>query len=376
MARKKKVEQGTIIKQQSDSQIALSKMPKEHQIEVKRIYNEFNIENTQDIIQYGVNAQTEISNFTNSILSTVRAKDSESIGETLTDLMVKVQDVDVNKLNGEGNLLAKLPFVGQLFTNSKKFIAKYEKIGTQVDKISTELDSAKIHLFKDISLLDKLYKKNEEYLHQIDMYIAAGVMKLEEMKNIILPKLKQEAETKATPEAAQKYSDVQNMVNSFERKIHDLKLTRVIATQMIPQIRMVQASDQALAEKIHGATLHTIPLWKSQLVLSITGLKQKKALELYRNITNTTNELLTKNSEILKENASGIAKEVERGIVDIETLKKSHTNLLTTFQDMVKIQEEGRRARVSAEIELQKLETDLKEKLTQVNTPIISTLDK
>ena len=363
MARKKKVEQGMIIKAQSTSELALAKMPKEQQLAVRQICSEINFESTQDVIQYGVAAQTEISSFTNSILSTVRAKDSESIGETLTDLMVKVQDIDVDDLGKKGSPLAKIPYIGQLFNNSKKFIARYEKLGTQVDRISSELDSAKIHLFKDMSLLDKLHDKNEEYLKQIELYIAAGVMKLEQMRDKELPKLKAKADAEGTPEAAQKYNDVQSMVNSFERKIHDLKLTRVIAIQMVPQIRMVQANDQALAEKIQGATLHTIPLWKGQLVLSITGLKQKKALELYRNITNTTNELLTKNSDMLKENAAGIAKEVERGIVDIETLKKANSSLLSTFQDVLRIQEEGRNARAKAEGELKKIESDLKENL-------------
>lgn len=368
MRKKTTLEEGVIVKKDDAVQTPLAKLPKSQQAIVKKILSEINLESSQDILQYGISAQTEISSFTDSILSTVRAKDTEVIGETLTDLMSKVQDIDVNNL-GKGNLLANLPFVGQLFSSGRKFIAKYEKLSTQVEKITSELDSAKIHLFKDMTLLDKLHEKNLNYLKQIELYIIAGNIKLEQMNQRLLPELKAKADTDGTPTSAQQYNDTKNLVLNFERKLHDLKLTRMIALQMAPQIRIVQGNDQALAEKIQGAVLHTIPLWKSQIVLAVTGLKQKKALELYRNITNTTNELLTKNSEMLKENATGIAKEVERGVVDIGTLKEAHTNLLSTIQDMVQIQEDGRKARVAVEVELQKIEGEMKTKLKALNNP-------
>jgi len=369
MKKRTALEEGVIVKKDSQEVTTpLAKLPKKDQLVVKKILEDIDLASSQDVLQYGIEAQTEISSFTDSILSTVRAKDTEEIGETLTDLMTKVQDIDVNNL-GKRNLLSGIPFIGAMFDTSRKFVAKYDKLSTQVERISSELDSAKIHLFKDITLLDKLHEKNLNYLKQIEMYIIAGNIKLQEMNSKVLPALKGKADASGSPADAQSYNDMKGVVVNFERKLHDLKLTRMIALQMAPQIRIVQGNDQALAEKIQGAVLHTIPLWKSQIVLAVTGLKQKKALELYRNITNTTNDLLTKNSEMLKENATGIAKEVERGIVDIETLKKAHTNLLSTIQDMVKIQEDGRRARVTVETELQKIEGELKTKLKTLNNP-------
>ena len=369
MKKRTTLEEGIIVKKDSkEFNTPLVKLPKKDQLVVKKILDEIDLASSQDVLQYGVGAQTEISSFTDSILSTVRAKDTEEIGETLTDLLTKVQDIDVNNL-GKKNLLSGIPFIGPMFDGSRKFVAKYDKLSTQVEKISSELDSAKIHLFKDITLLDKLHEKNLNYLRQIDLYIIAGNMKLDQMNTKVLPALKGKADASGSPADAQAYNDMKGVVVNFERKLHDLKLTRMIALQMAPQIRIVQGNDQALAEKIQGAVLHTIPLWKSQIVLAVTGLKQKKALELYRNITNTTNDLLTKNSEMLKENATGIAKEVERGIVEVETLRIAHTNLLTTIQDMVKIQEDGRRARVAVETELQKIEGELKTKLKTLNNP-------
>ena len=369
MKKRTALEEGVIVKKDSQEVTTpLAKLPKKDQLVVKKILEDIDLASSQDVLQYGIEAQTEISSFTDSILSTVRAKDTEEIGETLTDLMTKVQDIDVNNL-GKRNSLSSIPFIGAMFDTSRKFVAKYDKLSTQVERISSELDSAKIHLFKDITLLDKLHEKNLNYLKQIEMYIIAGNIKLQEMNSKVLPALKGKADASGSPADAQSYNDMKGVVVNFERKLHDLKLTRMIALQMAPQIRIVQGNDQALAEKIQGAVLHTIPLWKSQIVLAVTGLKQKKALELYRNITNTTNDLLTKNSEMLKENATGFAKEVERGIVDIETLKKAHTNLLSTIQDMVKIQEDGRRARVTVETELQKIEGELKTKLKTLNNP-------
>lgn len=363
---KASVETGEILSPEDKNlDIPLARLSKDQQSTVRKIMQEIDVDNSQEIIQYGVGAQSEISQFADHILTTVRSKDTGFVGDTLTDLMLKVQDLNVDGLS-YGHPLSKIPFIGKLFDSGRAFIARYETLSSQITSIVNNLERAKTNLLKDITLLDGLYMRNIEYLRQIELYIVAGNLKIEELYNEVLPALKVKAD-KGDQADIQKFNDMVNLVTNFERKIHDLKLTRMIAIQMAPQIRIVQSNDQSLAEKIQSSVLTTIPLWKSQIVLAITALRQKKALEVQRKVTNTTNQLLRKNSEMLKENAIGVAKELERGVVDIETLQKSQQDLITTIEETLKIQQEGRNNRMVAEQELVKMEGELKDKLTKVH---------
>jgi len=223
-----------------------------------------------------------------------------------------------------------------------------------------------MQLLKDIALLDNMYEKNQEYLKNLDLYIAAGQIKLKELQEKTIPEMKAKADASNDPADAQKFQDLAMAVNRFEKKVHDMKLSRMIAIQTAPQVRMIQGSNQTLVEKIQTSILNTIPLWKNQIVIAITLFRQNKALKLQKEITKTTNDLLSKNAELLKQSSIDIAKETERGIVDIETLKKVNNDLITTIEETLKIQAEGRVKRAQAEKELIKLETDLKQKLTTV----------
>lgn len=361
----------TKVKNVQDFDMPMNQLSKSQQSSVNKIVKNIDIYNTQEVIQYGLGAQTEISEFTGSILDTVRAKDTGYVGETLTGLMTRVQDIDVGNF-GQGSFMKRIPVIGPLFNKSKKFIAKYEKLSTQVDTILDNLEIAKLDLFKDIELLDRLYDKNINYVKKIEVYIIAGTIKLKELNEKVLPELKKKADETNNPSDIQKFNDVKNIVTNFERKLHDLKLTRMIAIQTAPQIRIIQSNDQSLAEKIQGSMVHTIPLWKSQMVLALSAMRQEKALKVQNEVTQTTNELLKKNSQMMKQNAVGVAKEMERGIVDIDVLKQSQADLISTIEETLSIQAEGKRARLSAEVELNKMEKDLKVKLLNVKRKELS----
>lgn len=331
----------------------------EDQQKVKQLADDIDISDSQAILQYGLQAQSNISSFSDSVLSQIRAKDSGQVGASLTDLMVKVKDLDVDNLGKQG-----------LFSNMKakarKFVAQYDKVSVHIDRIINELEKARMQLLKDITLLDGMYDKNLEYLKSLDYFIMAGTIKLDEINNEVIPELKQKAEQTQDPMDAQKVKDMLSLANRFEKKLYDLKLSRMIAIQTAPQLRLIQNNDQTLIEKIQSSILNTIPLWKNQMIIAITLFRQEKALKLQREVTNTTNNLLAKNSELLKTNSIEVARESERGIVDIETLKKVNSDLIETIEETLKIQQEGRQKRQQAEVELKVMEEGLKKKLLEV----------
>lgn len=339
--------------------IDLETLSPERVEKAKAIAKSIELKDSQAVIQYGISAQTNISGFADSILEQIRTKDSGAVGEILTDLMVKVKDLNVDGL-GKGG------FLGRLFNGMRKFIAKYEKLSVNIERIVTELEKNRMILLKDITLLDNLFKKNAEYLKDLDLFIAAGQMKLDEIYSVILPEMKKKAEKSNDPMISQELQDFNQAVIRFEKKLHDLKLSRMISIQTSPQIRLIQGNDQALVEKIQGSILTTIPLWKNQLVIAISLFRQKTALELQREVSNTTNEMLARNSELLKQGSVEVAKETERGIVDIETLKKVNDDLISTIDETLRIQQEGREKRKLAEQELTRMEGDLKERLKTV----------
>ncbi len=338
----------------------------DEQQQIKDIANQINVEDSQAVVTYGVGAQREISQFSDNILHEVRSKDSGYVGEVLTDMVVKIKDLGVDRLSAGESFIAKIPILGTLVSQIKRFIARYDKLSVQIEKIVDQLDKARMTLLKDITLLDNMYAKNLEYLKNLELHIAAGQLKLKELQEVILPEMKIKAEASQDPMERQKYNDFANFVNRFDKKIHDLLLSRMIAIQAAPQIRMIQNNDQTLVEKIQSSILNTIPLWKNQIVIAITLFRQKKALELQKEVSDTTNELLMKNSEMLKQGTIEVARESERGIVDIETLKKTNADLIATLEETIKIQAEGKSKRRAAEQELVKIETELKEKLISI----------
>lgn len=322
------------------------------------------IKDSQAIIEYGVGAQSDIADFSDTVLDQVRSKDAGFAGEALNELMVSVKEVDVDSLS---NATSKGLFK-RMSRRVKKFIGRYNKLSFQIDSIVEKLESTRDTLFRDVELLDQLYDKNYDYLKELDLYIAAGDKKIEELKTTVLPALQAEAKSADDAIKAQELRDMQAMIDRFEKRVHDLKLSRMVAIQSMPQIRLVQNNDQVLVERIQSSILNTIPLWKNQIVIAITLFRQKAALKVQKDVTDTTNELLKKNSEMLKTGTIETAKEAERGIVDMETLRQVNTDLIETITESLRIQEEGRQARAAAEKELNVLEGELKQKLIEVRS--------
>ncbi len=352
--------------QQAVEVLDMSKLTPEEKKKVDEISSQIDVNDSQAVIQYGVGAQAKISGFADNILSQIRAKDSGYVGEVLTDLMLKVKELDVDSLSSSGGFLEKIPIIGAIIDSAKKFIARYEKMSVHIEKIIDELTKARMNLLKDITLFDNLYEKNVEYLKELDLYILAGGLKLKEIQEKILPDLKAKADASKDPVDAQRYQDMNQLANRFEKKLHDLKLSRMISIQTSPQIRLIQNNNQVLVEKIQSSILNTIPLWKNQIIIAIGLFRQKKALAMQQEVSKTTNDLLRKNSEMLKDSTIEVARESEKGIVEIDTLKKVNADLISTLEETLKIQVEGRAKRQQAETELVQIENELKTKLTEI----------
>jgi uncharacterized protein YaaN involved in tellurite resistance len=342
---------------------SISDLTTDEQKKISELAKTIRIDDTQSVMEYGSGSQKKISEFSDQILGQIRAKDTGETGDILTDLMLKVKDIDVESISNEDSFISKIPILGSLVKSSKKFVAQYDTISVQIEKITDELHKSRMGLLKDIALFDQLYAKNLEYFKELNQYILAGEMKLKELTETELPKLKLKAEQSNDPVDSQKYQDYMQMLNRFEKKLHDLKLTKMLSLQTGPQIRLIQNSNMVLAEKIQSSIINTIPLWKNQMVIAIGLLRQKKALSVQKEVTSVTNELLAKNSEMLKTGTIEVAKEAERGILEIETLKKINSDLITTLDETIKIQSEGKQKRQAVELELVKMEEDIKVKL-------------
>ncbi len=319
---------------------------------------------SQACLQFGTAAQRSIAEFTDQILSQVRAKDSGYVGELLGELLAELKEVDVTDPGNDEGFLAKIPFLKNAKNKAEKLISRYEVLKVQVDRIEAKLEQARMEMLKDIGMFDMMYEKNLEYFRNLNLYIAAGEEKIEELQREELPRLRKEAADSGDPMAAQLVHDFEENAGRFEKKIHDLKLSRTIAIQTAPQIKLIQNNDKLLVDKIQTATLNTIPIWKSQIVIALGLGKQQKVLKLNQEISETTNELLARNAQLLKTNTVETAREAQRGVVDVETLKKTNQDLIETIQETLRIQQEGRKKRREAEAELTRLEDQLKEALT------------
>ena len=337
----------------------LEKLSPAEQAAVKAFAEKIDVLNTEQVMNYGSNAQKNISEFSEAALNSVRTKDLGEVGGMLGDLVVELQGLNFEPEEKKG-------FLG-LFKKATQNIAslkaQYDKAEVNVDKIVESLEKHEVVLMKDISMMDKMYERNLEYMKELTMYIIAGKLKIAQLRNEELPKYQQKAQESGLPEDAQAANDFANMIGRFEKKIHDLELTRTISIQMSPQIRMIQNNDSLMAEKIRSSIVNTIPLWKSQMVLALSLYHSDQAMKAQREVTDVTNQLLTKNAQALHQGSVAIAKETERGIVDIETLKKTNQELISTLDEVRQIQDDGRAKRMQAEEELGRIEGELKQKL-------------
>ena len=313
------------------------------------------------ILQYGAGAQKKMADFSETALENVKTKDLGEVGQMLTDVVSELREMDVEE-EGKGFL----GFFNKICNKLANMRAKYDKAEANVERICKELESHQMQLLKDIALLDKMYELNLTYFKELSMYIEAGKRKIQDVQQRELPELESRARMTGLPEDAQKASDLSALCNRFEKKVHDLELTRAISLQMAPQIRLVQGNDTQMSEKIQSTLVNTIPLWKSQMVLAVGVENSARAAKAQREVTDMTNELLKRNAEKLKMATIDTAKEAERGIVDIETLKATNESLISTLDEVMKIQTEGREKRRAAELELNRIEGELKQKLLEI----------
>ncbi len=328
--------------------------------QVDEIKSKIDLMNSGYAIQFGSVAQKNMADFSDSLLTQVRTKDSGTVGELLTDLTGKINEFSRQESD---SFVKKIPLLGSLVSKGENMMSSYEKLSTKVEKIQSELEKNKTTMMKDIVLFDNLYQKNLDYFKELELYIRAGEEKLEEMRTQVLPKLRQQAASSADPMAGQVVSDFEGNVDRFDKKIHDLKISKTIAIQTAPQLRLIQNNDKILVERIQSAIYNAIPLWKNQIVIALGLSRQQQALQMQRAVADTTNELLRRNAEMLKTNTLETAKENNRSIVDIDTVKKVNDDLVSTIEETLKIQKEGRAARQEAEKELLAIENRLKQTL-------------
>ena len=343
-------------------EVDLSGLSEEEQAAVREFVTKIDVLNSEQVLNYGSAAQKNIAEFSGATLESVKTKDLGEVGTMLSDLVVELKGLNFSEDEKKG-------FKG-IFKKAKQDIAslkaQYDKAEVNVDKIVASLENHEVVLLKDIKMLDKMYEKNEEYLKELTMYILAGKLKIQELREVELPEYQKKARESGLAEDAQAANDFANMIGRFEKKIHDLELTRTISLQMSPQIRLMQNNDTLMSEKIHSSIVNTIPLWKSQMVLALSMYHSEQAMKAQSEVTEVTNQLLTQNAQALHTGSVAIAKEAERGVVDLETLKKTNEELITALDEVRQIQDDGRIRRAKAEDELAKIEDELKQKLLEI----------
>lgn len=337
-------------------------LSEQEQDTVKQFAEKIDISNSTQVLQFGAAVQKKIADFSGTALENVRTKDLGEVGAMLSNVVTELKSFDVEE--EEKGLFGIFKKGSNKVTALK---AKYDKAETNVGRICEVLEGHQIQLLKDVAMLDKLYDMNLDYFKEVTMYLAAGKYKLAQVREHDLAELVKKSEQSGRPEDAQAANDLSSMCNRFEKKLYDLDLTRMISIQMAPQIRMVQNNDTQMSEKIQSTLVNTIPLWKSQMVLALGLAHSEQAAKAHREVTDMTNELLKKNAEILKTSTIATARESERGIVDMETLKQTNESLISTLDEVMQIQTEGQQKRRAAEAELGKMEEQLKQKLLEVS---------
>ena len=351
-------------KPESTPQIKLS--PEEERL-VEEFSSKIDISNSQAVLTYGVGSQKKIAEFSENALERVKTKDLGEIGDMLAGVVGEIRSLEIDE--EDKGFFGFFKKSGNKLANMK---AKYDKVEVNVNNISKALEDHQVTLMKDVLMLDKMYELNMNYYKELSMYIMAGKKRLERANNIELPELIKKADESGLPEDTQKAKDFSQMINRFEKKIYDLELTKTVSLQMAPQIRLIQNNDSMMSDKIQSTIVNTIPLWKNQMVIAI-GLKHSTdAAKAQRAVSDMTNELLKKNAETLKAATIETAKESERGIIDIETLKSTNKTLISTFDEVIKIQDEGRKKRKEAEAELRNIENEMRTKLLEISNRQVS----
>ncbi|MGV2939735.1 toxic anion resistance protein [Mesobacillus sp. LC4] len=340
-------------------------IPPENRERAYQLAAQIDPKNQQAMITYGSQAQGKLLTFSHAMLEHVQKKDVGEVGDIINDLMKRLNDMNPEELSPEKQSFFSRIF-GKISGSVQEILSKYQKTSAQIDRISVKLDRSKNVLLSDIGMLEKLYETNKEYFNALNIYIAAGELKLEELHQKTIPELKRAAEESQDQMKFQEVNDMLQFADRLDKRLYDLKLSREITIQSAPQIRLIQNTNQALVEKIQSSIVTAIPLWKNQVAIALTLIRQRHAVEAQKQVSKTTNELLLKNAEMLKTNTIETAKENERGLVEIETLKKTQENLITTLEETMRIQQEGRSKRRQAEQDLAAMENELRLKLLEI----------
>ena len=343
-----------------------SDVPAEQRQKIERLLQVIDLNKSDAVMQYGAPVQRELSQFSDQVLSEVKMKDGGDAGKLLSDLMQRVRQMDPDTLQEKKSFWSNVPVIGRAKKKAETYFLQYDKMSAYLEEVVHNLDRSKFGLMKDITLLDQMYQKNKRYFEELNLYIAAGETKIKHVREHEIEPLRMEVERSQDQTRIQELNDMIQLADRFEKKIHDLKLSRTISLQMAPQIRVIQQNNQILAEKIESAVVNTIPLWKNQVVLSLSLSRQKTALQMQKDVTNTTNQLLEQNSRLLKDSSIEIAEENEKGIVSVESLKVAHQNLIETLDETLRIQQDGKQKRRDAEHELERMENELKQKVMEV----------
>ncbi|CAM3328753.1 toxic anion resistance protein [Vagococcus fessus] len=344
----------------------IDRLPEDRQKQARELASQINVNDSQAVLSYGAAAQQKLSEFSHSMLSQVQNQDIGPVGDSLTELMYRLNEASPSELQAQEKNVFKRMF-GKVKESIYEITAKYQKIGAQIDHIAVKLDKEKNGLLSDNVMLEQLYHKNKDYFDALNIYIAAGEVKMAELKNELIPAAIKHAEETGDQMDVQTVNDLNQFLDRLDKRTYDLNLARQITIQQAPQIRLIQNTNQALAEKIQASINTAIPLWKNQVAIALTLLRQKDAVTAQRQVSETTNDLLKKNSEMLKISAIETAEENERGFVDIETLQQTQSDLIETIQETLRIQKEGKEKRRAAEKELGLMENELKTKLLDMS---------
>ncbi len=358
-------DQEMLAKRQVSNEKLIERLPEHRQKQAQDLAKQIDEANMGAIIAYGSNAQKKLSEFSRSILQQVQLKDTGEVGDVLTELMTKLQESDPRQLTAEPNIFQRV------FKRVKSSITetqmRYQQIGSQIDRVAIRLEREKTELLNDNQMLEQFYNKNKDYFDALNVYIAAGEVKMEQLQNEVIPAAIEKARQSQDQMEVQKVNDLNQFLDRLDKRTHDLRLTRQMTIQQAPQIRMIQNTNQVLAEKIQVSIHTAIPLWENQITIALALLRQQNAATSQRQVSETTNSLLLKNSEMLKQSTVDIAREAERGVIDIDTLRKTQANLVGALEETLEIQKTGRQQRRLAEQELTAMENELHDKLLAIS---------